>query len=274
MARNGLFVFFVAAGLLTEAALFAAPADWEGHYEKGIGHAAEGRFSEARKEFTHALASDPYLVHISSCAQIAGDAAAGKISEAAGRAIFRGIEAGNKNKWDEAIVELDKAAGLEPAYAALFNERGIAFACSGRNDKAISDFTRAIALKPNYEYAYSNRAYSYAHSGYKGKALADFDEALKINPYYALGFYNRGVFYSEYLGLNEHAIGDFTRAIEANHRFEDAYIDRGVVYYKMGEYDNAIKDFDRALEISPENSRARQNKDACAEHSFRVYTRE
>ncbi len=72
-------------------------------------------------------------------------------------------------------------------------------------------------------------------------------------------FYNnRGAVYGE-KGQYDQAISDFTRAIEINPRYNKAYNNRGVVYRRKGQYDQAISDFNKAKEINPLDAEAYNN---------------
>ena len=62
------------------------------------------------------------------------------------------------------------------------------------------------------------------------------------------------------MGEYEKAISDYTRAIEINPRYAVAYNNRGLVYRKMGEYDRAISDYGNAVEINPGYALAYYNR--------------
>jgi tetratricopeptide (TPR) repeat protein len=71
----------------------------------------------------------------------------------------------------------------------------------------------------------------------------------------AKAFNNRG---NAYLGLRdyERAIADYGRAIEIDPQHAPAFYGRGNAYQRKGRYDRAIKDYDRAIEIVPSNAAA------------------
>jgi tetratricopeptide (TPR) repeat protein len=63
-------------------------------------------------------------------------------------------------------------------------------------------------------------------------------------------YLRRGIAYyndSQY----DQAISDFTKALEINPRDADAYSNRGSVYREKGQYEQAISDSNKALEINP-----------------------
>ena len=61
-------------------------------------------------------------------------------------------------------------------------------------------------------------------------------------------------------GQYDQALFDFTKAIELNPKDADAYINRGFVYDKKGQYDQAISNFTKALEINPKYAEAYCNR--------------
>ena len=63
-------------------------------------------------------------------------------------------------------------------------------------------------------------------------------------------YYNRGIAYGK-KGQYDRAISDFTKAIEIDPRYAEAYNNRGIAYGKKGQYDRAISDYTKALKINP-----------------------
>ncbi len=56
------------------------------------------------------------------------------------------------------------------------------------------------------------------------------------------------------------AISDCNKALEINPRLVDAYICRGLVYDRKGKYDQAISDYTKSLEIDQSNAIAYSNR--------------
>ena len=72
-------------------------------------------------------------------------------------------------------------------------------------------------------------------------------------------FYNnRGIAYGE-KGQYDQALSDFNKAIEINPRYVKAYNNRGIVYRLKGQYDQAISDFNKAIEINPRDAQTYNN---------------
>jgi tetratricopeptide (TPR) repeat protein len=55
------------------------------------------------------------------------------------------------------------------------------------------------------------------------------------------------------------ALTDYTRAIELNPRYGTAFLNRGVAYHDKGEYDRALADYTRAIELDPKDADAYNN---------------
>jgi Flp pilus assembly protein TadD len=72
-------------------------------------------------------------------------------------------------------------------------------------------------------------------------------------------FYNnRGIAFAE-KGQYDQAISDFNQAIEINPRYNKAYNNRGIVYRLKGQYHQAISDFNKAIAINPLDAEAYNN---------------
>lgn len=77
-------------------------------------------------------------------------------------------------------------------------------------------------------------------------------EVNKFHPHDHVEFVNRG---SEYRrrGNFDLAIIDYNRAIELNPNYPLAYYNRGLLYFDNNNYDLAILDYSRALELDSNN---------------------
>jgi PGF-CTERM protein len=71
-----------------------------------------------------------------------------------------------------------------------------------------------------------------------------------LNQNYTEAYNNRGAAYYD-LKQYERAIEDYSKAIELNPNYVGAYINRGVTYYDLKQYERAIEDFDKAIELNP-----------------------
>ncbi len=61
-------------------------------------------------------------------------------------------------------------------------------------------------------------------------------------------------------GEYDQAISEFNKALEINPRDANAYFNRGLAYHNKGQYDQAISDYTKALEINPGFAEAYNNR--------------
>jgi tetratricopeptide (TPR) repeat protein len=86
-----------------------------------------------------------------------------------------------------------------------------------------------------------------------GCAISDYTTANNATAY--LG---RGTAHLKAFDFDS-AIADFTRAIELNPNDDSAYTNRGGAHYEKAEFDHAIADLNKALEINPKSALAYSN---------------
>ncbi|EDX85026.1 tetratricopeptide repeat domain protein [Synechococcus sp. PCC 7335] len=70
---------------------------------------------------------------------------------------------------------------------------------------------------------------------------------------------NRGLMYSN-LGRGDDALADYNRAIELNPKFDRAFSNRGNLHAIRHNWQDAIADYDEAIDLNPLNIRARLNQ--------------
>jgi len=140
-----------------------------------------------------------------------------------------------------------------------FNERGLSYAKKGEYDRAIADYTEAIRLWLNREPVgpYINRGSAYEKKGELDKALADFREAQN----------NGSTTASEDINRIERAIDEAicpqsnsANALNACSRLVDAggggagpYFWRAQIYLRNEDYDRAIEDLSKFIQLNPKH---------------------
>ena len=77
----------------------------------------------------------------------------------------RGVAYANLGDYRQAIEDFNRAIGINPGHAKVYNNRGNAYFALGNYKQAIEDYGRAIEIDPDYAEAYNNRAVVYLNQG-------------------------------------------------------------------------------------------------------------
>jgi tetratricopeptide (TPR) repeat protein len=155
-----------------------------------------------------------------------------------------------------------------PHYAARMKISDPAQYIQSHYDSAIAEYTNAISIDSTCVDALTNRGVIRDIHGDQSAAIEDYTRAIKINPSWADAYGKRAATYKSLKKYKE-AIADYTAAIRLDSssyefdptlRFANAYFGRGTVYYRRGDLDKAIADFDSALALNPKHSLVLINK--------------
>ena len=76
-------------------------------------------------------------------------------------------------------------------------------------------------------------------------------------------FYIGLSYQQEKKGRYEEAIKEYNQAIELNPNFAEAYNNRGNAKHELRRYEEAIKDYDQAIELNPNFAEAHNNRGLC-----------
>jgi len=178
-------------------------------------------------------------------------------------------------QFDRAIVLFDRVLNVRPNHVRALYERGRAQYKAKRRETAFADFNRVLEIDPDYEDALYYRAICHREQGAYERAIADASHAIRVNPDASWNYFERGNIYSKLGRTTKNnnaarekyyrtAIEDFTHAIQYDHEnIEEAYNNRGVVYQYMGQYQKAIADHTRAIDIKNDMASPYSNRAYC-----------
>jgi len=167
---------------------------------------------------------------------------------------------------DKAIEEYTQAIALNPDYLEAYNYRGFAYYNRGtftsdpaQHELAVKDFRKVVAMKPGTYSAYLAQASIYIYQKEYDKGLEEVNKAIALNPEETLAYGLRGFIYmDEKIKDPDKVIADSSRVIDKGSLWSAiAYSNRGVtLLFEKKEYDMAINDFNKTIELTPLNAPA------------------
>jgi TonB family protein len=165
----------------------------------------------------------------------------------------RGIAYIWKRQYELARKDLDAAYALNPRNPVVFRGRGMLAADANDLAGAIEAFTTSLEIEPHNVFSLLHRAAAQMLAGEQDKALAGYAEVIQLQPNSVLPYANRsGIFRAQ--GKIDLSVGEAESLIAANPTNAQAYMTAGAIDAESGKDIEAMRAFDRAVEISPDES--------------------
>jgi tetratricopeptide (TPR) repeat protein len=195
---------------------------------------------------------------------VRGDAPETPIGGAAQPVIFIPVEAEDLARrrrgrltvvWTVTIILVGTAGyyykrSVDPIHAQESYESGVRLLKIARYPQAILAFDRAISLKPDLADAYLMRAKALVADNQTERSFHDFSQTIEMRPNDPQPLIERGMAYLE-LKDYQAAIGDSSAALALDTNLANAYNLRGTAVRAMGNLQGALADFDRAVNLLP-----------------------
>lgn len=204
---------------------------------------------------------------------------------------YEALEARNyphaSSLFNEAV---EQGPSTDELKSLAYNMRGTFRFIIGQATEALEDLNNATALQPNYVQSWVKKASVHMELGDKDEAFADFDKAVKANPEDPDIFYHRGQVHF-ILGQYTDAMADYDKSTSLDGTFIFSQVQHAVAQYKLGnitqstsafrsllqrfgdsseafnyygellldqqKFEDAMRNFDRAIEIEAAKDRSR-----------------
>ena len=193
----------------------------------------------------------------------------------------RGLTKYLLKKHKDALADYDTAIRLKTDYAEAYYYRGHANSALKKYEAALADYSKAIELGLDDPAAYSNRGFIHFKLGQCRKAITDYNEAIRLKSDETGGphiqgnsisfsledtkfdeaevYTNRGVAKSQ-LGEYEEALADYDEAIRLKPNYAETYYNRGLTNTLLGKHQDSLTDYNEAIRLKPDYVEAYINR--------------
>ncbi|HWQ82878.1 MAG TPA: tetratricopeptide repeat protein [Ignavibacteria bacterium] len=162
-------------------------------------------------------------------------------------------------KFDDAVLDFGRAISLaisagaaDEDIAKLYHKRGKTYVKLSDYENAAGDFKLSLERFTDTPAVHNDYAACLRRLERYDEALGFCSKAIDLDPTAAEYFNNRGNIHF-CLGNTEDSIRDYDRAILLNNQYSNAYFNRGCIYYEsLGNIEQAKKDWLKAVELNPE----------------------
>jgi tetratricopeptide (TPR) repeat protein len=181
--------------------------------------------------------------------------------------------------YENDIKTQDTAIEINPYDSEAWKNKGLVLVMLQKPGEALKAFNKAIEINPHYSDAWTGKGLALTELNKFDKAIKAYDKAIEINPQDSDAWTGKGLAFE---GLNkpEEAIKAYDKAIELNPQDSIALkskkalslsttgkpsdsvtesqdlVSQGIILGKSGQYNEAMKVFDKAIELNPQNSDA------------------
>jgi tetratricopeptide (TPR) repeat protein len=163
----------------------------------------------------------------------------------------RGLTNYNSGNYKAAIADFTKAINTinanNTALASCYYLRGLSFFRTNKPKKAYDDLTTSIEFDKKGE-VITARGILLAQLGRPRLAIQDFNFSVLVDKSNFNTFFNRGLAYTQ---INEYdsALFDFEKVIQLNTDYAPAYYMKGMIHKQRYEQDEACTFLNRALSM-------------------------
>jgi tetratricopeptide (TPR) repeat protein len=165
----------------------------------------------------------------------------------------KGIAFLKAGQLEQAAREFKTAMALNPHDAVAHCSLGDVDWRAGRRDDAISEYDRAIALDASFASPHDGKGIAFLKTGQLEQAAREFRTAIALNAQDAVAHCNLGVVIYAQNGKPESALEEIQKGIRIDPAIVSAYGNLGRIYMAMGNFEEAIKAFQKARSLEPGN---------------------
>lgn len=162
---------------------------------------------------------------------------------------LRAMEKKTHDGYEEAATAFEEAlelGDLDEFEALAYNMRGTFRCLRGSQEQALDDLNKSIELDPTMTQSYVKRASMHLEMGNRDKASEDIESAIEQNEDDPDIYYHRAQLHFIH-GEWQNAAKDYQKSIDLDNTFIFSHIQLGVTQYKMGSVASSMATFRRCI---------------------------
>ena len=159
-----------------------------------------------------------------------------------------------KQNHEHALRLFNEVLNREPGHPQALRNKALIKVMNEDDEEAEKFLLFAIDQQPGDDQLYQLLGTLYHNSGKPQKALAQFKKALDVNADNTIAQQGAGMVYAQMLGEHEQAIIHFTKALEDNPQNVELLFNRGCSYMISEHMDKAEQDLQKAAELNHEKA--------------------
>ena len=164
------------------------------------------------------------------------------------------VEAG---RTEEGVAQFEIAIRQRPAHGDYYSNMGAAVLKLGRAEEALALHDEALRREKGKAFIHNSRGRALAALGRKDEARAAYEEALRLEPGHPEANYNLAVMLYE-AGAASAALPHFQTAVRGRPGSAPMWFNLGMALARLGRYAEAAPCVEKALELDPETTGARE----------------
>ena len=154
-------------------------------------------------------------------------------------------------QYEEALMAFDQAISIDEQNVAAWIGKGSALNLLGNYSDALEAFNKTIEIAPYDARAWVGKGLAFGNLNKTDESLESYNKAIELYPEYAIVWNDRAWLLLT-LGDYEEAVNDADWGIRLLNRDLASTLDtKGVALVGLGEYEQALECFDRAIELEP-----------------------
>jgi serine/threonine-protein kinase len=152
-----------------------------------------------------------------------------------------------QSRHEDAVAAAARALALNNRSSDAYRETGRAYVFLARYDEAIAELSLAVSLSPEDWAAYHYLGAAYLYASHYEEAAAASRRAVVLAPEFAKAFTNLASAMGA-LGRRDEAM-TLLREVAEQHQNATAYTNLGRFYYEQGQIDDALREYERSVEM-------------------------